>query len=244
MFGSDLALHFRLFGIPIRVSLFFLVMAFLLGRSLTRDSAAMMAAWVAIVFVSVLLHELGHALTARLFGQQPYISLHAMGGLTTWRTETPLSAGRRLAVALAGPGAGIALAVAAVVVGAVFFAKGSPGRYVTVLAASVNFFWGVLNLIPMLPLDGGSIMSALFELVSPGRGRRMAHYVSVVTAIGAGAFAVSAGMLVLALICGFAVWMNIQGLRQPPPQPAAPPVIDVSARPLPPDEPPPSGTVH
>lgn len=237
MFGADLSLQFRLFGIPIRVSLFFVVMAVLLGRNTTRGSAGMMVAWVGIVFVSVLLHELGHAFTARAFGEQPYITLHAMGGLTTWRALRPLGAGRRLAVALAGPAAGIGLAVFAAIAGALFFEKGSAGRQVTTLAAAVNLFWGVLNLIPMLPLDGGSIMAAVFDLLAPGRGRRLAHYVSVATAVVAGGFALASGMFVLALICGLAVWMNVQELRVPPPAPAAA-VIDVPAQPLPDDEPP------
>lgn len=238
MFGTDMSLQFRLFGIPVRVSLFFLVMAVLLGRNSTSGSAGMMVAWVAIVFVSVLLHELGHAFTARAFGHQPSITLHAMGGLTSWRMREPLSAGRRLAVAFAGPAAGIALAIAAALAGALLFEKGSAGRQITALAAAVNLFWGVLNLIPMLPLDGGSIMAALFDLVAPGRGRRLAQYVSVVTAVAAGGLALLAGMFVLALLCAFAVWMNVQELRTAAPPPAAT-VVDVPARAVPGDEAPP-----
>ncbi|HET8646252.1 MAG TPA: site-2 protease family protein, partial [Vicinamibacteria bacterium] len=199
MFGTDLSLSFRLFGIPIRVSLFFLVMALLLGRGFTRGSVPMMVAWVGIVFVSVLLHELGHAFTARVFGQQPFISLHAMGGLTTWRVREPLTAGRRFAVALAGPAAGIGLAVVAALVGGLFFERGTVGRTITTQIAVVNLFWGVLNLIPMLPLDGGSITAAVFDLLAPGRGRRAANYVSVVTALAVGALSLVSGMFVFAL---------------------------------------------
>lgn len=240
MFGSDLSFGFRLFGIPIRVSLFFVVMALLLGRD-SAHGVAMMAVWVGIVFVSVLLHELGHAFTARAFGQQPFITLHAMGGLTTWRMRQPLSAGRRLATALAGPAAGIALGLCALVLG-VFFARGTTARSILSLTAVVNLAWGVLNLIPMLPLDGGNIIASLFELIVPGRGRRIANYVSVATAVIAGGLAVLGGMFVLALICAFAVWMNVQELRAPPPAAsAATAVIDVPAQVLPPETP--AGTV-
>lgn len=237
MFGADLSFGFRLFGIPVRVSLFFVVMALLLGRG-SAHGAAMMAAWVGIVFVSVLLHELGHAFTARAFGQQPFITLHAMGGLTTWRVRQPLTAGRRLATALAGPAAGIGLGLCALVLG-LFLPRGSTGRSILTLTAAVNLAWGVLNLIPMLPLDGGNITASLFDLLVPGRGRRAANYVSVATAVIAGAFAVMGGMFVLALICGFAVWINVQELRAPPPPPApaANAVVDVPAEVLPPDPP-------
>ncbi len=240
MFGSDLSLEFRVFGIPVRASLFFLIMAVLLGRGWAHTPARMVA-WVGIVFVSVLLHELGHALVARSFGQQPLITLHAMGGLTTWRVHQPLTAGRRFAVAFAGPAAGIALTIFTAVFGALFFAKGSAGREIASQAAAINLVWAILNLIPMLPLDGGNIVSALFDLMAPGRGRRLANYVSVVTAIGAGAFAVMSGMFIFALICGFAIWMNIRELRTPPAPPPGAAVIDVPAQVLPPDETPSRG---
>jgi Zn-dependent protease len=239
MFGTDLSFEFRLFGIPVRVSLFFVIMALLLGRGSVKGPV-MMALWVVIVFVSVLLHELGHAFTARAFGQQPFIALHAMGGLTTWRVRQPLTAARRLATALAGPAAGIALGVFALVLG-IAFPRGTTARDLLALTAVVNLAWGVLNLIPMLPLDGGNIIASLFEILAPGRGRRTANYVSVGTAVIAGAIAIMSGMFVLALICAFAVWMNIQELRAPaaPSPVAATAVIDVPAEALPPDAPPP-----
>ena len=233
MFGSDLSFEFRVFGIPVRVSLFFFILALLLGRSWAH-SPARMAAWVLIVFLSVLLHEMGHALMARLFGQQPFITLHGVGGLTTWRSTQPLSAGRRFAVAFAGPVAGLGLAVFAAFVGALFFARGSGGREIMAQAAAVNLFWAVLNLIPMLPLDGGNIASSLFDLLSPGRGRRLGNYLSIPTAIVVGALAIMSGMFVFALICGFAIWINVQELRRPPapPTPPAEAVIDIPAQPM------------
>ena len=76
-------------------------------------SVAMMAGWVAIMFAGVLMHELGHALTARAFGQRPFITLHGLGGLTTWRATGAMSPGRRLLIAAAGPSVGIAIGVVA-----------------------------------------------------------------------------------------------------------------------------------
>src|SRR5262245_9258768 len=80
----------KIFGIPVSVKpTFFLVMA-LLGYN-QRQEPAMLIAWVAVVFVSVLLHELGHALTAKAFGGVPAIELYGLGGLTRWSAEPPLS---------------------------------------------------------------------------------------------------------------------------------------------------------
>src|SRR5262245_4448415 len=60
-----MGLGFRLFGLPIQVSIFFLVMSFLLRPDSAHDQLFLTVAWMAIVFVGVLTHELGHALTAR-----------------------------------------------------------------------------------------------------------------------------------------------------------------------------------
>ena len=84
MFGSP-SVQFRLFGIQVHVDLFFLVLAVLIGGRGIRESPVLLVSWVAIVFASVLLHELGHALSARAFGQQPVISLYGLGGVTAWR---------------------------------------------------------------------------------------------------------------------------------------------------------------
>ena len=84
-------LRLRLFGIPVQVSLFFFVIVVLL-RPRGGDNPALALAWVAIAFAGVLLHELGHALTARAIGQTPAIALHGMGGVTYWRQRGELSA--------------------------------------------------------------------------------------------------------------------------------------------------------
>jgi Zn-dependent protease len=132
-------------------------------------------------------------------------------------------------VAFAGPGTGLALAVVAMFIGGLFFARDSAGRQIMALAATVNVFWAILNLIPMLPLDGGNIASSVFDLVAPGRGRRLANYLSIPTALVVGLLAITNGMFLFALICGFAIWMNIQELRAPPAPPPSEAVIDVPA---------------
>lgn len=213
MLGPDLSFNFRLFGIPIQVSLFFVLMAVLLSQGFARGSPVMLAVWVVVIFLSVLFHELGHAFTARAFGHQPYISFIALGGVTAWREKGEMTPGRRLLVSFAGPAAGLALGVAVLVLGGLFTTKGSAARNTAALIALVNGFWAVINLIPMLPLDGGKIMAAVFDLVTPGRGRRASRYISIATAVGVGAYALAMGYFLLALVCALSIWMNISDLR-------------------------------
>ena len=73
-------LRFTLAGIPIRVHPFFWVIATRFGAS-TSDVIHLVL-WIVIVFISILIHELGHALVMWLYGQPSYIVLHMAGGPT------------------------------------------------------------------------------------------------------------------------------------------------------------------
>ena len=101
-------LTLRLGGIPVRIRGLFLVMAGVLGMS--QGGPDVVAVWIAIVFVSVLVHELGHALVGRMFGLAPQIELHAMGGTTSWIEPREIGHARGIAISLAGPFAGFAIA--------------------------------------------------------------------------------------------------------------------------------------
>jgi stage IV sporulation protein FB len=72
--------HFRIAGIPIRVEPFFFIVVALFGIRL--EPLWLVFAFVGVAFVSVLVHELGHAVTYRLLGQRSAIVLHGFGGFT------------------------------------------------------------------------------------------------------------------------------------------------------------------
>src|SRR5262245_43299713 len=93
--------NFRLFGFPIRVSLWFWLMALMIGGNLDPRSAIL---WVGCVFVSILVHEMGHGLVARWFGFRPRIVLYQFGGLCASDSERQTS-NQRIAILLGGPGA-------------------------------------------------------------------------------------------------------------------------------------------
>jgi hypothetical protein len=75
-------LHFRVFGFPVRVDPMFFFIVLALGFS-THATVGGIVAWFAVVFVSILIHELGHAFAARAVGSEAIgIELQSMGGLT------------------------------------------------------------------------------------------------------------------------------------------------------------------
>jgi Zn-dependent protease len=205
------AFSFRLGKIPVRVQAWFFVLTVFLGMG----DPSLLPAWIAIVFVSVLVHELGHATTGMAFGLQPTIELHGMGGTTSWTTAKKLSTLQRVAISLAGPFAGFA--VGALVYGAVR-AGLLPGtdawHAVIAQILFVNVGWGVFNLLPMLPLDGGNVMTAVLNALTGGRGERPARIVSMVVAVLSGVLVVVGklgwwgAMLVLSFLA-----TNYQGLK-------------------------------
>src|SRR5512146_1456782 len=91
-------LRFSLLGFPVRVHPLFWLIAVLLG-SASADLVQILI-WVLVVFVSILIHELGHALAFRRYGLSSQIVLHFAGGLTI--PESTLWGGRWANVAL-GP---------------------------------------------------------------------------------------------------------------------------------------------
>jgi Zn-dependent protease len=149
-----------------------------------------LVSWVAVVFVSVMVHELGHAAMGLAFGLEPQIDLHGLGGTTSWSTERTLSTARRVAISLAGPFAGFALAalvywgphLAHIALGLDLAPQTELGDFARRNLLWVNTRWGLLNLLPMLPLDGGNVMTQLLQGLTGGRGERPARVVSIVVA--------------------------------------------------------------
>jgi Zn-dependent protease len=106
-------LHFRFLGFPVRVHPFFWVVAILMGLGPGKADPKDVLLWVAVVFASILVHELGHAFMQRFYGGHPWITLHGFGGLASCN-DGPRSPGKRILILLAGPGAGFLLAAVTV----------------------------------------------------------------------------------------------------------------------------------
>lgn len=207
---------FHLAGFPVHVDPTFLLVAALLGSSLAAEPL-LLVVWVAVVFVSVLWHELGHAVAFRRFGHGARISLHAFGGLTAPVGRSGPRAvgghGAPIAITLAGPGAGFVLGAAVWLVARTALPPDVPTA--VALAADqlvwVNIGWGVLNLLPVQPLDGGRVVAHLVDAI--GRdGRLVSRAVSVVVAGGGAAVAATSGWWWPALVGGLLALDNGRSL--------------------------------
>lgn len=169
--------------------------------------------WLAgSIFVFTLLHELGHALAARRAGATAEISLDFLAGYASYTSPRPLSRLSEAGIALAGPLTHITAGVVALLVMGVNPLEASE-RGSTAAAAAV--WWagvaiGVFNLIPVLPLDGGNVVTSMLDRVLPGRARTVMLYASiVVTALGAVLLTVT-GYRGLVVFLGLLVLMQLQ----------------------------------
>ena len=174
---SRLALRFRIAGIPVQVDPGFWMIALLL--SMSRP----MAIWIPAIFVSVLAHELGHAFMAKAFGAKPDITLYTMGGVTrsAYPKGQPYSRLRSALVTASGPGAGFMLAAIAFAVRQLpSLPPESTALQVAEVMIAINVLWGVMNLLPVLPLDGGNLLRALLSGPGPEVGLVRTLWASVV----------------------------------------------------------------
>ena len=201
--------QFRLFGIPIQVLPFFFLTALLIGPHDLRGAVL----WIPIVFAGVLAHELGHAAAVRQQGFAPAIQLHAFGGATTWSAHRPLPPSRRILISAAGPAVGIAIGVIALAVSRLAPLEDPVLRRTIWYVVWVNLGWGVLNLLPILPLDGGVMVTAAAEGVLGPKGRRLARVVSLVVCVGLGLWALALGWWWSTILAAILAYANLQALR-------------------------------
>jgi stage IV sporulation protein FB len=234
-------IRFSLFGIPVEVQPFFWVVSALMGGAIHADSQREVLSLVLFViaaFVSIILHELGHALTGRkLGGGHAKILLTPFGGLA-YNHGGRFTRGQRFWMIAAGPGAGFLFLLAILVLLSVFFGGSDvialTGRLLFGIFSEfrspdlisflqqrpylflfinhllwINFWWGVINLLPVMPLDGGQITD-LFV-----RPRRQVYLIGVVAGAGMAALALlwlQSGYT--AMLFGYLAWTNYQNMRE------------------------------
>ncbi|AEI68044.1 M50 family metallopeptidase [Corallococcus macrosporus] len=202
--------HFHVAGFPVRIHPLFFLVALMTGWTLISEPARL-ALWVGIVFVSVLLHELGHALAFRRYGCSARIELHGMGGTTQTHEAAHLTHRQSAWVSFAGPGIGF-LAGGLVWAASQLAPMGAPGGLADQGVRQflwVNVGWGLFNLLPMQPLDGGHLLADLVRARSGYRHERKLLWVGIVTAVGVLGLAIGAKQVWLGMLALMLGVMNV-----------------------------------
>jgi Zn-dependent protease len=204
--------------------------------------------WMIAVVVSIVIHELGHALVQRHYGGRPRIVLYGMGGLAICE-DCDRSTRSQILIALAGPCAGFLFALAIVVLlritghgialivgdevrfttgsisrplpfllfhaGIAFERFASPNSNLAVLnLLYINVLWGLVNLIPFYPLDGGQISREVCQIGNPRGGIIQSLRISVVAAVAMAVFGLVAWQsFYTALMFGYLAYASYRTLE-------------------------------
>lgn len=164
----------------VRIHPFFWLFAFLIGW-LNSTEPSQIFVWVFIILISVLIHECGHALAGIAFKQKVRIELVAFGGMTL-REGPKLTLGKEFIVVLMGPLFGFLLCLLAFFLLPHIEDQKSLFYFGVRVSALVNLLWTVLNLIPVMPLDGGHLLRIVLEKLFGFKGVKATHFVSFILA--------------------------------------------------------------
>lgn len=187
-----------LFGFPIEINLSFLI---LLGVVFLAFGGVAGVLFTAIAFGSVLLHELGHAIVARMLRVRVTgIELGFLGGAAKM-VDMPRTPNHEIAIAAAGPAVSLAL-------GGIGFGLGAllASPFVATIGW-INVVLAGFNLIPALPMDGGRILrAALAKKMSFVRATDVSVQVARVVAVLFGVWALAGGPFQLLILAPF-LWL-------------------------------------
>ncbi len=237
-------LNFRIFGFSIRVTPWFWLAAALLGYGISGrgpDQFKILLVWVSAVFVSILIHELGHAFAFRRYGLDAHIVLYHFGGLaipgSSWGTGRPTrghSPAAQVIISAAGPVLQLAVAALCIaLLGAARYEFHVPGfvgdfiplppptrpipslwaRLFVVFFLYASIYWALLNLLPVYPLDGGQIARELFLLFDRNDPVRHSLALSMFTAGGLAVYGLTSGDTYLGIMFGMLAFSSYQSLQ-------------------------------
>jgi stage IV sporulation protein FB len=185
----------------------------------------------------VLVHEFGHALMMRICGFRPWIVLYGMGGLTcrdprdTYGVKRSHGTLGEVFIDAAGPGAGFLLT--AILLAAFYLTHHGHqvvwidpwglrpyvwlwNEHVSLFLCDLLFvcvFWGLLNLLPIYPLDGGQIMREILVRISPREGIRLSLVVSILAAGAMAVYALKMKQIYAALLFGYLAFSSFATLQ-------------------------------
>lgn len=204
--------RFSIFGIPVRVHPFFWITLALIGGALdARSSDAILQLGLFLIagFISILVHELGHALTARKFGAYSEITLQAFGGYAAY-SGVRLTRPQSFAVTAAGPAVQILLGLGLLFSLPYLPPLNSNGAYFLSVLMFISLVWAILNLLPVLPLDGGQMLNAV---LGPKR-IRITLWTTIIVSVATGLLLLHfTHNTLFALFLAMFAWQAFQALR-------------------------------
>ena len=211
-------IQFSILGIPVRVEpWFWITMAFIGGGLHATNSTDILLVLVFVFagFLSIMIHELGHALTIRRYGLPAAITLQAFGGYASFPVGK-LDRKQSFVVTAAGPVLQFVFGVLLIVlVPSISIPEGSLFLPFLRDLIWVSIAWSILNCLPVYPMDGGQMMAAIL-------GPKKQHNVHLISSILAVIIAVAGylylGTILLPIFMALFAWQNWQSYQASSPQ--------------------------
>lgn len=232
-------INFSLFGFSSRIHPGFFIMPLVLFSGALQSApnpGIALVVIIAVFFISIWFHELGHALAFRYYGVSSHIVLYWMGGLavpdgSSFGARRTLDSNGQIIVSLAGPvfnfiQGGLLLGILYLMGGFVEigwggflpmlyprFTESFPFAneavyYFFKYSLFSNIVWGVFNLVPVYPLDGGQAARELFMQADAHNGLRNSLILSIVVAGLIAIYGLQNESLFLMLLFGYMAYSN------------------------------------
>jgi Zn-dependent protease len=206
-------IQFSILGIPVRVEpWFWITMAFIGGGLHAANSTDILLVLVFVFagFLSIMIHELGHALTIRKYGLPAAITLQAFGGYASFPSGK-LDRKQSFMVTAAGPALQFAFGVLLIILAPnIAIPEGSLFLPFLRDLIWVSIAWSILNCLPVYPMDGGQMMAAIL-------GPNKQHYVHLISSIVAVAVGIAGylylGTILLPIFMALFAWQNWQSYQ-------------------------------
>jgi stage IV sporulation protein FB len=206
-------IRFALFGIPIQIQPWFWITLAIIGGGASANSKAailQLALFLLAGLISILVHELGHALAGRAFGASSEITLQAFGGYAAF-AGARFTRPQHFLVTAAGPAAQILLGLVIYLLIPELFKLTSTAGYFWQTLVWISCAWALINLLPVLPLDGGQMVNAI---LGPAR-LKLTLWITILTASCAALIVFkTTDSFIFPIFLGFFAWQAWQALRQ------------------------------
>ncbi|MCP5470031.1 MAG: M50 family metallopeptidase [Chlamydiales bacterium] len=197
--------------IPVSIRPLFWLVAFFIGWMWTMSLLGALLC-VGVIVLSVLFHEFGHALTACAFGQKCRIELAAFGGFT-YREGGKLKLWKEFFIVLNGPIFGFLLFLGAYILSRTVPIQNELLAFAVRFTYVANFFWTIINLIPVLPLDGGHLLSIILEGIFGFKGIKAAIVIGLVISVLISIFFFATGHFLVGALFLILTFESFRSLR-------------------------------
>jgi Zn-dependent protease len=207
-------LRFTLFRFPVAVHwMFWLNTALISGylEASSRDQIQKLFTFIAAAFISIIIHELGHAFLMRHYRARASILLYAFGGLAI-PEQARFNRRQDIIISLAGPMVQMVVGfmVQEVTPRLTLANYLNPGVIFLYQFSYISIAWAVLNLIPIFPLDGGHVLN---NMLGPRR-YNLTLKIGIGCAAALALWFLLSGRIYSTLLFGMLAYENVRRLRR------------------------------